>query len=157
MFYEFDQNNSGGRFVTNDKLCQKLYIEADNVHEAISKAEESGCYWDGVNSGYDCPCCGDRWSQPYEPLDFLQERQVSCYSSVIEDWYKKYGKYEIVSEPIINKGIFNTKRIIGKVRFHSIEEYAQYIANEWGRWTNPSARIFYRDGSVKEIFAEEQD
>ena len=74
MFYEFDQNNSGGVFITDNNLCHRLYIEADSIDEAISKAEELGCYWDGVTKGLDCPCCGDRWYQPYESLDFLKER-----------------------------------------------------------------------------------
>lgn len=62
MFYGFNQNNSGGHFVVDDSLCHRLFIEADDKDEAISKAEELGCYWDGVDKGIDCPCCGDRWS-----------------------------------------------------------------------------------------------
>ena len=29
MFYEFDQNNSGGHFTVNDKVCHRLFIEAE--------------------------------------------------------------------------------------------------------------------------------
>jgi hypothetical protein len=29
MFYEFSQNNSGGSFDVNDKLCHVMIIEAD--------------------------------------------------------------------------------------------------------------------------------
>ncbi len=29
MFYLFNQNNSGGAFIVNDKVCHRLFIEAD--------------------------------------------------------------------------------------------------------------------------------
>ena len=38
-FYEFDQNNSGGVFKVDDKLCHRLFIEAENANQAIKKAE----------------------------------------------------------------------------------------------------------------------
>lgn len=69
-FYDFDQNNSGGSFITNDKLCWKLFIEAETYDEAVNKAEELGCYWDGVEEGIDCSCCGDRWYKPYGAISF---------------------------------------------------------------------------------------
>lgn len=64
-WYEFDQNNSGGSFTTNDKLCHRVWIEASTKNEAISKALELGIYFDGCSMGFDCSCCGDRWSEPY--------------------------------------------------------------------------------------------
>lgn len=60
MFYLFNQNNSGGSFIVNDKVCHRLFIEADDGREALRVAESLGCYWDGVSKGLDCPCCGDR-------------------------------------------------------------------------------------------------
>lgn len=60
-WYEFEQNNSGGYFDVTDTVCHRLYIEARNDEEAIKKAEELGCYWNGVMEGLDCSCCGDRW------------------------------------------------------------------------------------------------
>jgi len=44
-FYEFAQNNTGGSFVTNDKLCHRIFIEATTESEAVQKAEDLGCYW----------------------------------------------------------------------------------------------------------------
>jgi hypothetical protein len=64
-FFEFSQNNSGGSFHTDKNVCHRLFIEADSLDSAVSKAEELGCYWDGVRDGLDCPCCGDRWSVPW--------------------------------------------------------------------------------------------
>ncbi len=116
MFYKFDQNNGGGYFVTDENLCHRLFIEADNEHEAIEKAEELGCYWDGVNRGLDCPCCGDRWDFP----DKLDSKHYA--------WEK-----------------------------HSnIEEFAQSLADRYS-WTSPDIRIFYKNGTVKEIYAREKE
>lgn len=112
MFYEFHQNNTGGSFEVTDTLCRRLFIEADSEAEAITKAEELGCYWDGVVKGIDCPCCGDRW----------------------------YRHPRLVDEVTF-----------GNIRFSNIEEYAQYLANNYGGWTTPEARIFYADGKVVEI------
>ena len=124
MFYDFDQNNSGGYFVVNDKLCHMLFIEADSKDEAVRKAEELGCYLDGVRKGIDCPCCGDRWDKDY-------------IDAVPLDKYRTEG-YQAWGNDIIY--------------FKDIEEYAQYVADVYG-WTVPDGRIYYKDGTVKEIFS----
>lgn len=117
-FFQFDQNNSGGSFITNDKVCHRLFIEADSVEEAVEKAENLGCYWYGIDNGMDCPCCGDRW----------------CNSPWENDYPMEYDKKN-------------------KIVFNSAEEHAQYLANDFG-WTSPDVRIFYADGTVKEIFTQ---
>lgn len=152
MFYEFNQNNSGGYFVENDTLCHRLFIEEDSLNEAISKAEDLGCYWDGVASGIDCPCCGDRWYEPWndEGEIFPKELEVSDWSS-LKNWNKKYGKYEIVEEPTRKSGYFGDSYYEGKIKIDNIEDYAQYLADNYG-WTTPDIRIYYKDGNVKEIF-----
>ena len=38
-FYKFDQNNSGGIFDCDDKVCAMVIIEAENFEEAKEKAE----------------------------------------------------------------------------------------------------------------------
>jgi hypothetical protein len=60
-FYKFHQNNSGGKFVVNEYLAEWVYIQAKSADEANEIAEDKGIYFDGVSSGRDCPCCGDRW------------------------------------------------------------------------------------------------
>ena len=40
----------------------------------------------------------------------------------------------------------------GKVRFKDIEEYAQYLADEYG-WTVPDIRIYYKNGKVKDVYS----
>jgi hypothetical protein len=37
--------------------------------------------------------------------------------------------------------------------FDDVESYAQYLADDWG-WTSPDARIFYKNGLMKEIFSK---
>ena len=67
MFYTFSQNNSGGGYVYCGKsgITVHVIIEADNVKQAIRKAEDIGIYFDGVDKGFDCDCCGDRWYEPH--------------------------------------------------------------------------------------------
>lgn len=67
QFFTFYQNNSGGSFSfkKNGITCYVI-IEATDRNDAISRAEEIGLYFDGCDSGSDCPCCGDRWYRPYK-------------------------------------------------------------------------------------------
>lgn len=63
MFYEYRQNNSGGRFLAP---AVRVFVEADTPDEADTIAEWNGLYFDGVDGGRDCPCCGDRWCRAYD-------------------------------------------------------------------------------------------
>lgn len=102
-FYTFDQNNSGGCFVTDLKagVCETIIIEAQNSKKAFKKLEEIG---EKVPGMFDyCECCGERWS----------------------DWVsEKDGKKEpmIYGEPLdlVKKGIFRNKCFVhyidGKVK-----------------------------------------
>ena len=65
-FYTFSQNNSGGYFIINKYLSQYVIIEANSADEANSKAKGIGVYFNGVEEGTDCDCCGDRWIEVYE-------------------------------------------------------------------------------------------
>lgn len=160
MFYEFNQNNSGGSFVVNDNLCKRVIIEVDSEEEVISKGEELGMYWNGVSCGIDCSCCGDRWDSPERiDLDKYQKEGWPAfeYSDItrkyegdpLEQWLKKYGKFTRKEEPTFHKrlgGDFGTF-----VYLNNIEEYAQLMSELYLNWTTPSARIFYKDGTIKEI------
>ncbi len=66
MFFEYRQNNSGGSFVINDTLTVVVVIEAPTSDMADARAQELGIYFDGCNTGDDCPCCGDRWYPAYD-------------------------------------------------------------------------------------------
>ena len=162
MFYEFSQNNSGGSLIVNENLCDRVIIEADSKNEAISKGEELGMYWNGVSCGIDCPCCGDRWNEP-EEVDLIRYQEEGWpafdYSEItkkykgdpLEEWFKSYGHYTRKEEPSYHKkkigGDFGTN-----VYFSNIEEYAQFMSDKY-TWTTPNARIFYKDGTVKEIYS----
>ncbi len=165
-FYEFSQNNSGGGFDTDDKLCHRLFIEADSNKEAISKAENLGCYWNGVDEGMDCECCGDRWYpsdhevnleemnkrwKGYEVSEWLSGKKDSNVSA-IEDLKSLYSGSEWIIEPnVVTK--YGSLMVTGRIKLDSIEQYAQILANLYG-WTKPDCRIFYKDGSVKEIYSK---
>lgn len=85
-FYRFIQNNSGGFFIVDENLCATIYIEADNIAEAIKKAEEVGCYWDGVSKDLDCSCCGDRWYPDADVITADVMTNAMQYSSAIGHW-----------------------------------------------------------------------
>lgn len=104
MFYTYIQNNSGGSFEINDELKHFVIIEADNGKEADSIAEKVGIYFDGVENGIDCSCCGDRWDRAsYEegtntPKIYGGEIQdVLNYSQPFKEAiiYYKNGKKEV--------------------------------------------------------------
>lgn len=121
-FYEFNQNNSGGSFDEDENICHRLLIEAENVEQATKKALALGVYFNGVAEGCDCSCCGDRWHEIWGDDDHLE------FPIEFQNWR--------TDEPVI---------------LNDIVEYAQYYADEYG-WTTPDARIFYADGTTKEIF-----
>jgi hypothetical protein len=62
MYATYIQNNSGGSFIG----IKVIIIEADSLEEADSIAESHGIYFDGVDTGADCECCGDRWRRAYD-------------------------------------------------------------------------------------------
>lgn len=66
MFYEFHQNNSGGSFDVTETVTHYVIIEADSPKEANLKAKDIGIYFNGVEDGFDCSCCGDRWSSVWD-------------------------------------------------------------------------------------------
>lgn len=123
MFYNFDQNNSGGSFVTNDKVCHYVIIEADNAKQANDKAENIGIYFNGAEDDIDCPCCDDRWYsqwdddageetpmiyglQPSEYSDyFAKENEVYCRVYYKDGVVKEYRKYSDTSNVMIKIGV----------------------------------------------------
>ena len=162
-WYEFTQNNSGGSFVVDDKVCHRIYIEAEDFREAVIIAESLGCYWNGVEKGIDCPCCGDRWSKwDKAPIDLEEYNtkgiNVEVYDGIYSDtkakWNERYGHYEIIECPKFVNDYGRTYK--GRIKIKNIEEYAQFMADSYS-WTIPDARIYYKDGTVKEIFSKRSD
>ncbi len=63
MFFTYHQNNSGGHFHEDPEkgIGAFVIIEAKNASAAEDKALDIGLYFNGVEEGQDCECCGDRW------------------------------------------------------------------------------------------------
>lgn len=43
-----------------------MVIEAHDTIHANARAEEIGLYFDGIEKGWDCECCGDRCYRAYD-------------------------------------------------------------------------------------------
>jgi hypothetical protein len=147
-FYEYSQNNSGGSFDVDNDLCHRLLIEADSAKQADVLAEGLGCYWNGVDAGMDCECCGDRWYHqwgdegltfPY-PYGTFPKTEAEAIAEV----------YGVRIEPTKRKTYGNRDT---DIIFDTVEQYAQYMADRYG-WTKPDVRIFYKDGTRKEIYTD---
>lgn len=85
-WYEFYQNNSGGSFTPPGRT---VWIEAVSTIHANERALDIGIYFDGVNNGVDCDCCGDRWSRANECFARVErptEGVLFPLDYVIDDW-----------------------------------------------------------------------
>ncbi len=73
MWYHYSQNNSFGKWdIFADKgIGPNLYVEANSTEQADQFAMDLGLYFDGVEAGIDCDCCGDRWWETDEGEDKL--------------------------------------------------------------------------------------
>jgi len=92
MFYTYRQNNSGGSFVYDEErsLAQYVIVEADSIAEANERAEMLGIYFDGVDDGYDCECCGDRW---YRADTYDESETPTIYGQPVEEYLgTRYAK-----------------------------------------------------------------
>ena len=90
-FYIFNQNNSGGYW---DKILGfKVIIEAENPKQANKLAEVMGIYFNGVETGEDCPCCGDRW---YE-VDEYDAIEPENLAKELEDIKRRQKDWELSS------------------------------------------------------------
>jgi len=84
-FFEFRQNNSGGGFdfQPDAGISVHVIVEADDATEANQRAEAIGLYFDGVDKGWDCGCCGDRW---YEAWANDGDDVPSIYGTPLDDY-----------------------------------------------------------------------
>lgn len=77
MFFTYRQNNSLGVFHADDKVAVYVIIEADGAKEADQRAQDwAGIYFNGCDSGDDCPCCGDRWSEAWDDNEGTEEPTI---------------------------------------------------------------------------------
>lgn len=68
-WFTYQQNNSGGSFDIDEQVAQTVIIQAGSPEEADRLAENIGIYFHGCQTGMDCSCCGDRWSEAYDDGD----------------------------------------------------------------------------------------
>lgn len=59
LWYEFDQNNSGGYFERDDFVSDLVYVQAMNPEQAEQIMRE---LIDKAGAWNYCECCGERWS-----------------------------------------------------------------------------------------------
>lgn len=86
MFYTYVQNNSGGKFITDNHVGEFVIIEASSYKEANTLAESHGVYFNGCNNDIDCYCCGDRWNESYDGSE-----EPMIYGRTIEEFKKDPG------------------------------------------------------------------
>lgn len=122
-WYEFDQNNSGGSFIQNDDVANRVLIQAASVKEANVKAEDIGIYFDGCRYGRDCDCCGDRWDEAYRAMGS----------------FVTYGSYQ--------SGYPKTEH--ANVRDYA---QAVADNDMWADEAKPSVIVYYADGTVERFF-----
>lgn len=93
-FFHFDQNNSGGSYDVDENVAQIVVIEALNADAANVIAQEIGIYFDGVSTGADCDCCGNRWTRTYadDAEDAPDEEWIAMHSS----WKSQGNPYAFV-------------------------------------------------------------
>lgn len=59
-WFRFRQNNSGGYFISDDMVCEEVFIQDVSAEHAVIRA--NAIFAD--RSEY-CECCGERWSTEY--------------------------------------------------------------------------------------------
>lgn len=101
MFFNFQQNNSGGYFT---KPAHHVWVEADSADEANKLAEENGIYFNGRASRKDCNCCGDRWSRCYadDGEEFPLLESAFLKKKGIPSWAVYYKNGEVKESEDIN-------------------------------------------------------
>lgn len=120
--YHFRQNNSGGSFDVDESVTVNVYIEAQSTTQANDFAEAVGIYFDGVSTGQDCPCCGDRWEMisSYESPEYntVEELEADFNFSggwVSSDYWLKGGEpFVIVYLMDGSKIIYRSKKKQGE-------------------------------------------
>lgn len=148
-FYEFCQNNSGGSFDVNEHITHRVLIEANDADEAIDIAESLGIYFDGVENGMDCECCGDRWYRPWSDNGKEFPYRYGTFNK--KDAESIQEKYDAEMVETAHKNPYGDKRY--DVLFETPESYMLYSADNYG-WTSPDGYIYYKGREKIEIYGE---
>lgn len=117
MFYTYAQNNSGGQFVYEScGISHFVIIEAPDADTADRRAEILGLYFDGVDKGLDCSCCGSRWYKQWgdegtqepliygrSPLEYLEQPEAKLQMGKDPEGYIHYEDRRVVALRASNK------------------------------------------------------
>ncbi len=149
-FFEFNQNNSGGYFDTDDNVCHRVIIEAETEEQAkeIFKPMIE-------NASSSCPCCGDRWGGYCDEKtldDFKNGYSATIYTHYKDyetRWETLYGSFKRKEEPKLSKEYGFTKYGT-TVFFDTINDYFQLMANMYGQ-TTPDIRVHLLNGEKIEF------
>lgn len=93
-YFTYNQNNSGGRFVRNDRVAEVVIVEASSASEANLRAMDVGIYFDGCSKEMDCPCCGDRWYSQWSDdgtdlPEVYGKTDLQSYVDSKDNWFDK--------------------------------------------------------------------
>lgn len=114
-FYVFDQNNSGGYFVTDENVASEIIIEATEEQQAVTRLNEI------INQKPEytnfCPCCGKRWypeysdvylrywvsDEQYEKFEAERDGHEAMFYPLEEEHrlipWSRYGMYNYLPSP----------------------------------------------------------
>ena len=95
FFYHYSQNNSFGVF---DRYLEKgigpdVIIEAYSAKDANKRAQKIGIYFNGVEKGIDCSCCGDRWYKCHDDEGAINPAVNNKALDEIESGYYRKEAY----------------------------------------------------------------
>lgn len=83
-WFQYTQNNSGGKFDQDEKVSHYVLVQAPSASQADSIAESIvGIYFNGVEDGQDCECCGDRW---YPQRSYVGDNEPFIYGKPVSDY-----------------------------------------------------------------------
>ena len=86
-FFNFRQNNSGGRF---EAPAVNVLVEAGSLDAACARIAPhvTLCGDSGLYADYDvcgcCPCCGHRWTKPWNDEPEIRERLEYLFAQYLE-------------------------------------------------------------------------
>ena len=103
MFYEFIQGSPGARFLKQSPYV--LVVEADNEDQAKAAAlTEPYVYFNGIEQGYDCPGCEDRWEDcpvEYDEFDIKLYEKETFKKQAIDEFVGYFCENQLKVPPII--------------------------------------------------------
>jgi len=85
MWWVFEQNNSGGHFIIDDKVSYRVVIEADTANQADNIADK---ILDNVGS---CRCCGPRWGSASEWACHASKEEALASLRPVDPYYQEPG------------------------------------------------------------------